>query len=220
MALDAPVKETIQIDAENESISFQEFLRRYEGQHAEWMMGKVEVQVTNNTAHNMILLFLSTLLNIFLEFKPVGKLLLAGVSMYLGDDKPGREPDLMIVLNESAAKIQPTYLEGAADIVVEIVSPESVERDYGKKFIEYEEASVREYWRIDPLRKQFDIYMLTRIADDENRYQRAELDAQGRLISTLLPGFALDPQILWQDELPGGKTIFAMVQDMLGEKQG
>jgi Uma2 family endonuclease len=201
-------------------ISFQEYLSAYEGQYAEWMMGKVEVYVTNNTTHNMILLFLSTLLNIFLDFEPVGKLLLAGISMHLGDDKPGREPDLMIVLNENAEKIKPTYLEGAADIVIEIVSPESVERDYGKKFIEYEEAGVREYWRIDPLRKQVDIYVLTLIEENEKRYHRVELDTQGRLVSTLLPGFALDPKILWQEELPGGKAIYTMVQDMLAEKQG
>jgi len=218
MALNTPTLPTK--EATEKSISFQEYLTTYEGQYAEWVMGKVEIHVTNNTAHNMILLFLSTLLNIFLDFEPIGKVLLAGISMHLGDDKPGREPDLMIVLNENTEKIKPTYLEGAADIVVEIVSPESVERDYGKKFIEYEEAGVREYWRIDPLRKQVDIYVLTPIADNENRYRRVDLNSQGQLISSLLPGFALDPKILWQDELPGGKTIYMMVQEMLGEKQG
>jgi Uma2 family endonuclease len=201
-------------------IGFQEYLSAYEGQYAEWMMGKVEVHVTNNTAHNMILLFLSTLLNQYLGYTAIGELLLAGISMYLTDDKPGREPDLMIVLNDHLERIQPTFLDGPADIVIEIVSPESVERDYGKKFVEYEEAGIPEYWRIDPLRKQTDIYVLTQIDENEKRYRRLDLDSQRRLTSTLLPGFALDPAVLWQEHLPRGSALSQMVQDMLGEKQG
>jgi Uma2 family endonuclease len=42
-------------------------------------------------------------------------------------------------------------MDGAADIVIELVSPESVHRDYGEKLYEYEQAGVPGYWIIDPL---------------------------------------------------------------------
>lgn len=218
MAIQTPTVE--QSASAEKLITFQEFLKLYDGVRAEWLMGKVEVQVTNNTQHQLILVFLTTLINLYLGFTKIGKLLLAGVVMYVGDDKPGREPDLMIVLGEKIQQIQTTYLDGPADIVVEIVSPESSIRDHGDKFHEYEAAGAREYWLFDPLREQADIYALSEVEDVETsqrvmRYRRVPLDSEGRLVSTILPDFTLNPEILWQDELPDGKTILEMVQTMI-----
>ena len=52
-------------------------------------------------------------------------------------------------------------LEGAADLVVEIISPESVDRDRDRKFYEYEQGGILEYWLIDPLRRWVDLSQLT-----------------------------------------------------------
>jgi hypothetical protein len=43
------------------------------------------------------------------------------------------------------------------------------------------------------------------------------LDARGRLTSAILPGFALDPGILWRERLPRGAEVFALVEAMGGE---
>lgn len=211
----------VRVSAEHEDISFEEFLKKYDGQHAEWVLGKVEVQVSNNIVHQKILGFLYALLNTFLSFKPVGQIVLAGYSMKIGDDKPAREPDLMIVLNEHAHQLQITYLDGPADIAVEVVSPESAERDYGAKFVEYEAAKVREYWRFDPQRQLADIYVLTEMLDEgvkAFRYHRTQIDESGRLVSSVLPGFSLDSTILWRDPLPDARAIFEMVEQWVSEK--
>ena len=50
---------------------------------------------------------------------------------------------------------------GAADLCVEVVSPESVTRDCREKLTEYEQAGVREYWLIDPFRTQARFHRLT-----------------------------------------------------------
>lgn len=71
-----------------------------------------------------------------------------------------RAPDLLFVSNASLHRLKETYLDGAADLVVEVVSPESRARDWGEKFTEYEEAGVHEYWLIDPERKQAEFYQL------------------------------------------------------------
>lgn len=76
------------------------------------------------------------LLEHFLRFRPVGELLTAAFSTYVGDDQPAREPDLLVVLNENRDRIQQTFLKGSADIAVEIVSPESIARDRVNKFEE------------------------------------------------------------------------------------
>jgi Uma2 family endonuclease len=204
----------VQPDAEN--MPFEEFLQRYEGIRAEWENGKVFVYMTNNTQHQDILLFLSTLLNIFLGTKAVGRLLLAGIAMRIPNEDYAPEPDLLIVLTPNLSRIQPTYLDGVADIVVEIVSPESSGRDRGRKFDRYEAAGVPEYWLFDPLREEASVYALREL-NGEQRYGRVPPDAQGRIVSPLLPGFVLDPALMWAEQLPNGQQIIAMVQEMVDE---
>jgi Uma2 family endonuclease len=132
--------------------------------------------------------------------------------MYIANDVPAREPDLIIVLHEHRSRVLPTALEGPADIAIEIVSPESIERDYGDKFKEYQTAGVQEYWLFDPQRQVADIHMLAA----SGRYQRLPPDAQGRLWSTLLPDFALDPAVLWREPYPAGLGLLRLVSQMTG----
>jgi Uma2 family endonuclease len=207
-AIPAPAPEQV---ATGEKISFADFLRRYDGQHAEWLVGEVNV-MSNNLTHQDLLLFLVKLLGLYLDFKPVGKLLMAGFSMYIAEDVPARQPDILIVLNEHLAHITETYLDGPADIAVEIVSPESVTRDRGAKFAEYEAAGVGEYWLFDPIRQDAVIYALSA----SGLYARLPLDAEGRLTSALLPGFALDPALLWAEARPEGLRLLRLASAMAG----
>jgi Uma2 family endonuclease len=93
---------------------------------------------------------------------------------------------------------------------VEIVSPESAERDRGDKLTEYEAAGVQEYWLFDPLRQEASIYSLAK----DGRYRRLPLDAAGSIVSYLLPGFVLDPALLWREEMPTGPELIELVQGM------
>jgi Uma2 family endonuclease len=130
--------------------------------------------------------------------------------MYLSDDKPAREPDLMIVLNDHLDRLRETYLDGIADLVVEIVSPESDERDHGKKFLEYEAFGIPEYWLIDPIRRAADSFALS----DDRHYHRLPLNEQGRMASRLLAGFAFEPALLWRKTLPGATETLHLVSEM------
>jgi Uma2 family endonuclease len=168
------------------------------------------MEAQHNKKHQDIFTFLLTLFNLYLGLKPIGTVLAAAFSMVIGEDHPAREPDVVVVLNAHRARIQPTYLDGPADMAVEIVSPESSECDRGVKFHEYEAVGVQEYWLIDPLRQEAAIYAL----GADGRYHRLALDADGRLISALLPGFALDPGLFWNDQLPAGAALIALAQEM------
>lgn len=192
-------------------LTFGDFLHQYDSQHYEWHMGKVVEKVTNNTQHNAIMGFLFQLLNLFLDIKGVGKVILAGVPMYLGDDKPAREPDLMVILNDNLPNLKDKYFDGAVDIAVEIVSPGSVTADRGAKFIEFEQAGVREYWLIDPIREEAVFYTL----NDEGYYKRLQVGNDGNLTSRVLAGFMLDPEILWRETLPEGMAVVRMAQALV-----
>lgn len=196
-----------------EGVSFDDFLKQYAEVHAEWLTGKVILIGSKRTQHQLILGVLSNLVSYFLGFKNLGLILSAGVPMFIDNDLPAREPDLLVVLNEHRERIKTNRIEGPADIAVEIVSSESSKRDRGDKMDEYELAGVREYWLIDPLRHEASIYEL----GAEGRYHRRALDEQGHLTSGVLAGFTLDPALLWQDDLPAGPAFIELVQQMMGD---
>lgn len=179
-------------------ISYEEFLEVYDGIHAEWVDGEVEVGSPVSTEHSDDSGFLESLIRIYVEAHDLGKVLSAPVSMRIQRESRGREPDLMFISNKNLDRIKPSYIDGPTDLAIEIISSESIARDRGTKFIEYETAGVEEYWLIDPQRKQAEFYAL----DDENRYQLILSGKEGRFESRVLEGFYLQIEWLWQKPLP------------------
>jgi Uma2 family endonuclease len=114
-----------------------------------------------------------------------------------------------MVLSENRERLRETYVEGIADIVVEVVSPESDERDYGRKRLVYEAAGVPEYWLIDPMRERPIIYVL-----EEGLYREREPVERGKITSLLLAGFELDAAVLWRLKLPNAREFVALVEKM------
>lgn len=194
--------------------TFEEFLTVFEGYHVEWLPGGVvEVKPMGTSAfHIELVQWLVTLLKAYLGFSNVGRVLSESFIQRLSPDLPAREPDVLVVLTDHLDRLKPTYLDGAADMVIEVVSPESSERDYGSKFREYEQGGVREYWLIDPERRIADVYELA----ENNLYRRRPLDKEGRLTSGVLPGLALSPDVLWRDPKPDLIATLKLVAGLLG----
>lgn len=61
------------------------------------------------------------------------------------------QPDLMIVCDKD--KLDGKRCNGAPDFIIEIVSPGNPADDYIRKLYYYKNAGVREYWIVDPQRK-------------------------------------------------------------------
>lgn len=195
-----------------EGVSFENFLKFFAEHHAEWLVGKVILIVSNNAQHQAILMFLGTLLNLYLSLRSLGRVLPAGLPMWLSAQQPAREPDLLVVLNDNLGRIKETFLDGPADIAVEIISPESDKRDRGEKFVEYEAGGVKEYWLFDPIRQQAIVYALR----EDGRYHQVPLDSEGNLVSLLLPGFVFSPALLWRESPPEGSEMSELVRQMAG----
>lgn len=56
------------------------------------------------------------------------------------------------------SKLDEKGCHGAPDWVIEIVSPGSKTMDYYTKLFKYRNAGVREYWIVDPIKKQVIVY--------------------------------------------------------------
>ncbi|HIE30079.1 TPA: Uma2 family endonuclease [Candidatus Poribacteria bacterium] len=100
-----------------------------------------------------------------------------------------------------------TYLDGPGDLVIEIISKESIDRARGRKFVEYEAGGVQEYWLIDPLRSQAEFYRL----GSDNHYHVFLLDAKGIYHSQTVTGFWLKVARLWKYSLKGKNRIFCQI---------
>jgi Uma2 family endonuclease len=191
-------------------VSFEDYLRLYAEHHAEWVEGTVIKLSPVSEEHDSLFQFLVLLLRIFLDETQLGVLKVAPFVMRIFPDKPGREPDLHIVLKDRAHILQRTMTAGPADVVIEIISAESVERDTEEKFAEYEAGGVREYWLLNPLDQTARFYGL----GTDDKYHLIEL-ANGAFQSTILSKFRLDVSLLWQIPLPTGRQIAALVEAML-----
>jgi Uma2 family endonuclease len=113
--------------------------------------------------------------------------------------RSGRGPDVIFVAAAHVARLQPTFLDGPADLVVEILSPESIGRDRGDKFFEYQEAGIPEYWLIDSTTRRAEVNTL----DAQGAYTLVAPDAASVYQSPTIPGFWLNVNWLWQEPLPG-----------------
>jgi len=193
-------------------ITFEEFLVLYEGRHAEWHPdGTVEEMLSVGLTHICIMEFLIVLFLFYKKAHPEVRVVFAPYPIKI-TGVPAREPDLLIMVGETAQRLTENYIDGAPDIAVEVVSPESRLRDYERKTRDYQQAGIREYWIIDPAWKKVDILEL----GADGYTPRAAAD--GKFTSGILSDFALDPAILWEEGSPDPIALMRLVEAMTGQK--
>jgi Uma2 family endonuclease len=165
---------------------------------AEWVDGEVIVMSPSSLAHVRLAGWLYRLVAEFVLRKDLGEAISPEFMVRLAKQRRRRVPDLLFVSKERSHLLRPNHLEGAPDLSVEIVSPDSQSRDRRDKFAEYEAAGVREYWIVDPLSRTVEAYAL----HAAGKFRLIEATDDGRLASAVLPGFYLRPDWLWQEPLP------------------
>lgn len=178
-------------------MSYQEFLAwADEAAHAEWVNGEGVRFMPPKDVHQATLGFLHRLLGLFVDLFDLGQLRVAPFEMRAVPDGAAREPDMLFVARAHLNRLTPERLAGPADLIIEIISAESVQRDRRDKFREYAEVGVREYWIVDPRpRKQrADFFTLT----EQGQYELFATEDDERVSSPVLAGFWLKPAWLWQ----------------------
>ena len=186
-------------------MTYDEFLALPDHAHAEWVRGEVTIFVPPTIRHQRIAFFLATLLAWYARRFKLGEVLMAPVEMRLAARGSSRDPDILFVATTHLDRFSAARLDGPADLVVELLSDDSVARDRREKLAEYEAAGVAEYLIVDPRpgREGVDLHRLT----GAGVYQRVPPDATGRVHLATLPGFWLDPAWLRQDPLPDPEAI-------------
>jgi Uma2 family endonuclease len=174
------------------------YMETYAPRFYEWVRGRLIPMSPTSIRHWQLQTYLQNLMFAYFGFRPIGEVFSAPIVLALDTAQTRREPDVMVALHTSGRTVTDSALHGPADICIEIVSPESVARDRGEKFQEYEQAGVREYWLIDPIHQEALFYRL----NEAGRYTAGAVDADGRYRTPMLPDFSLEVGILWSEPLP------------------
>lgn len=193
------VQNVMRADTESNRLkmSYKEFLEwADEDTHAEWVDGEVIIHMPANEHHQLTLTFLLQILNLFVNLFDLGKVLVAPFAMRAQAGGPHREPDILFIARENLERLSENQLSGPADLVIELISDDSVRRDRYDKFHEYRQAGIREYWIIDPRpgRKRADFYYL----NEQSQYELFATEDDEQVTSRVLSGFWLRPAWLWE----------------------
>ena len=111
--------------------------------------GKVSRHSPVSVRHADLLNFLDGILRLYVDWRRLGFLYREVVTVRLGATNVF-QPDLAFYRAERRGIIRANHIEGAPDLVVEVLSPRTADRDTGAKFTAYEQHGVIEYWILDP----------------------------------------------------------------------
>lgn len=214
---------TSTIDLEDEVVpetipmSYDEYLAWYDkeaGRRGEWVDGKVIVFMPATFRHESLVGFLTTLLRLIVSRRRLGVVVGSSYEVRTRDGA-AREPDLMVVLNDHMGRVTDRRLEGPPDLVIEVISRDSVTRDRRVKFAEYEAAGIREYWLFDPRdgRQSVEAFSL----GSNGRYEPIGPQEDGTLRSHVVPGFWFDPDWLTASEEPDVSDLAMRMAGITGD---
>ena len=114
-------------------MTYEQFIRTVpDDVHAEWVEGEVVPMTPVSRDHNELSAFFLALLRHYVEAQNVGKIFCEPFQMKTGPNLPGRSPDLLFVSKKRLSQLKRNHLQGPADLVIEIISPESRARDRGE----------------------------------------------------------------------------------------
>jgi Uma2 family endonuclease len=157
-----------------------------DGQRHEILDGEHYMTPSPFFRHQIVASRLHGRLSPWVEERSLGVVLFAPMDVILSEHDIA-QPDLLFISNERAGIITEKNIQGAPDLVVEILSKSTRQRDESLKLDRYDRFGVSEYWMIDPERRTARV---CRRAGGRLRVV-VELSAEDVLTSPLLPGLEI-----------------------------
>ena len=128
----------------------------------------------------------------FVAERGLGKVIPAPLGVVL-DDENGVQPDIVYVSRERLGIVSERGIEGAPDLVVEVLSPRTQARDRGIKMRRYAAAGIPHYWILVPRTRSLEAYRL-----GERGYEQVGVYGPGSTFHPeLFPGLAIPIDDLW-----------------------
>ncbi len=187
----------------------------HEDQKADLIDGVIYMASPENIENYNLFGWLLRLTGDFLdEMNDGGRLFGSRIAFQL-DDENAPEPDLAYLLPSRLHLIRKSRIAGRPDWALEIVSPESVERDYETKRKQFEHFKVPEYWIVDPMEQRLTCLLLS----GTGKYREVK-PRNGIVRSSVITGFCLRVSWLWQSPLPPKNQALAQMLEWARRRQG
>lgn len=161
-----------------------------DGLRHEILDGEHAVTPAPRYAHQRLVTALAARLFSAIQDRGLGQVIVAPFDVILGE-RDVVQPDLTVVVPAHASRIHEDGVQGAPDLVVEVLSPGTRDRDLGKKMQRYAAAGVPEYWVVDPDTRTLQQFA---IRDSEYGLRGTHTD---RVQIAILPEVTLDLAGVW-----------------------
>ncbi len=165
-----------------------------DGRRHEIIDGEHYVNPTTSTYHQTVSRRIQFELYTQIELRKLGQVFNAPVDLQLGNHNIV-QPDIVVVLTENQHIITPTKIKGIPDMIIEILSPSSIENDQILKRRIYDSAGVPEYWIVDPLE-----HCVTQLVRGTHGFSEPTVHAS-QITTSILTDVSLDLNQVW-----GGKS--------------
>jgi Uma2 family endonuclease len=165
--------------------TYRDYLLLPEGDRRELIEGDFYVVPAPSFRHQIVSRNLGTLLWDFVRGKDLGEVVWAPTDVVLSPESVV-QPDILFISNERRGIITEDNVSGAPDLVVEILSPSTADRDRELKLTLYARYGVREYWIVDPEDSSVEVMAL-----EEAGVESARRYTTGRVESPVLPGLGI-----------------------------
>jgi Uma2 family endonuclease len=167
-----------------------------DGKRHELIDGEHYVTPSPSRKHQAIVWNLTVRIGTYLEANPVGRAFGAPFDVVFSQFDVV-EPDLLFISNARLEVLTTKNVQGAPNLVVEIGSPSTRQRDETIKRKLYERFGVEEYWVIDPEIETIAVYK--RVGEAYQRVQELAVERNETLSTPLLPDLTLPLQRVFKD---------------------
>lgn len=175
--------------------TYEDYVRLPEGAPFQLIGGELIMTPAPGKRHQVILKTLVKLFDDYVASKDLGEVLFAPRDVYLAP-RETYQPDLLFIQKERLGISAEDKVNGAPDLVVEVLSPSTAYYDLKKKYKAYEKYGVKEYWIVDPEDKSIEIFELV----DGKFRMVVRSEETGEVQSLLLRGLTIMLESLFKEE--------------------
>ena len=168
-------------------LTYEDYRNTPEDERYELLDGELVMTAAPNIAHQRVSSRLERRLAAFVEEKGLGEVFRAPTDVMLSDTNVV-QPDILFVSIDRADIITADNVQGAPDLVVEVLSSTTAKRDWRDKLDLYSKHGVQEFWLVDP-----ETEIVWVLLPNESSLEVAKIYGKGDMLtSPMLEGFTLD----------------------------
>ena len=173
----------------NPKIKFtvKDYMSAPDGKRYQLLDGELIVAPSPTSKHQSIIGKLYLTMSQFVTQSQLGRVWIAPLDVILPDHDVV-QPDIFFISNARANILTEANVQGAPDLVVEILSPATAQHDREYKRTLYSRHGVREYWLVDPEEDSAEVWTESDTESEAGLVQTAAYQRGDTLASPLLEG--------------------------------